>query len=103
MSLPRAALFLFVFVLAACEAKKEDPAIDVCQVNIDCTLVQLDSCCVRSTCDSDLRSETSARTRARLELCARKDCVKSDQPCKSSGARVGSFCRDGKCVLEAVR
>ena len=95
-------LLWVVIVLSGCPSRKEDPAIDVCQVNIDCTLVQLDSCCARSTCDSDLRSETSARTRQRIDACASKDCVKS-APCKSSGLKVGSFCRDGKCVVEKLR
>ena len=103
MSLPRATLLLFFLTLAACKQQQQDPALDVCQVNIDCTLVQLDGCCVRSECDSDLRAETSGRTRQRLDACARKDCVKSEKPCKTSGVRVGSFCRDGRCVVEAVR
>ena len=99
--MPRA--FLAILLFAACPAsQKEDPEIDVCQVNIDCTLVQLDECCVRSTCDSDLRAETSGRTQQRIALCARKDCVSADKTCKSSKVRVGSFCRDGKCVLEKL-
>ncbi len=75
---------------------------DVCQVNVDCTLVQLDECCARSTCDSDLRAETSARTRARLDACAKTDCAKAEKDCKSTSVRVGSFCREGRCVVEAL-
>jgi hypothetical protein len=101
MAFLRAALF--AVLLVSCASKKEDPAIDVCQVNIDCTLVQLDECCARSACDADLRAQTSARTRQRLEACGQKECVKSEQPCKASGVRVGSFCREGRCVVEAVR
>jgi hypothetical protein len=102
MILPRAAMVLCVLLLAACDEKQPDPSIDVCQVNIDCTLVQLDQCCARTNCDSDLHAETSARTRHRLEQCARKDCASSEKACKTSGVKVGSFCRDGKCVVEAV-
>jgi hypothetical protein len=103
MSILRAALFLAVVGLAGCKEKPEDPAIDVCQVNVDCTMVQLDACCARSSCDEDLKAETSARTRQRLERCAIKDCAKSDAPCKSTGGRFASSCRDGRCVLEVVR
>ena len=95
-------LFCVVLLLTGCEAKKEDPAIDVCQVNIDCILVQQDECCARSSCDEDYRAETNARTRARLDLCARKDCEKKPGACKSTGAKVASFCRDGKCRVERV-
>ena len=101
MILSRIALLVAAVVLGGCETKKEDPAIDACQVNVDCTLVQLDGCCSRSTCDSDLRAETSARTRARLDACATKECVKADPGCKSTNPRVGSFCREGKCVVAA--
>lgn len=101
----RAPLLFVALCLTACEANKEvDPAIDVCQVNIDCTLVQLDSCCERSSCDADLHAETSGRTRVRLEACARKDCSSAKPAgCRASGVRVGPFCRKGRCVLEAVR
>ena len=91
-----------LLLLAGCPEKKADPAIDVCQVNVDCTLVQLDECCARSTCDSDLRAETSARTQHRLEQCAKKDCAKSTAACTSRNARVGGFCREGKCVVEKL-
>ncbi len=102
MGLLRIALLLGVVLPAVCESKKEDPAIDVCQVNIDCTLVQLDACCNRSTCDSDLRAETVGRTRERLATCAKKDCVKSTAPCQPTRARVGSFCREGHCKVEIL-
>ncbi len=93
---------LFVLVaLSGCEAKP-DLLMDVCQVNVDCTLVQLDECCARSECDSDLRAETQARTRFRIDACAKKDCEKSAKVCKDSHTKVGSFCREGKCVVEAI-
>lgn len=104
-SLRAALLLVALWLTAGCEANKEvDPTIDVCDVNIDCTLVQLDSCCERSTCDSDLRAETSRRTRVRLEACSRKDCAQATPAhCKASGVRVGPFCRKSRCVLEVVR
>lgn len=94
-----ARLFPFFLLLCACEAKV-DPAIDVCQVNVDCMLVQQDACCSPSDCDSNLHAETNARTRHRLDACAKNDCTKGPPGCKSTHPKVASFCREGKCVVE---
>jgi hypothetical protein len=92
-----------VLLLTGCPPN-EPPVNDGCQVNVDCTVVQLDACCGRSTCDEDLSAETSERTRARRDVCSRKDCVSKQRvPCSTRHPKVMAACRDGKCVLEAVR
>jgi len=94
-----ARLFPFFLLLCACAAK-DDPALDVCQVNVDCMLVQQDACCSPSECDADIHAETNARTRQRLARCASKDCEKRAPGCKATHPKVASFCREGKCVVE---